>query len=190
MDFRTVAFCRLTRCRQTRRKRHADKPRRGDAHGKGRRRRNGICWGGGSLAFFGGSRRNGRNDRTTDAAVAETAAFSRPKAAAAALAPPRHSRDALAPRKSGFTLVEVIVVLVILAILAAIAIPALTGYIEKAKWQDFALRMKTQMTAIQTMCNLQLGETGAVENHAADADANSSNYFYAAYAFDVGFTSV
>jgi prepilin-type N-terminal cleavage/methylation domain-containing protein len=35
--------------------------------------------------------------------------------------------------KKGFTLVEVIVVLVILAILAAVALPALTGYIEKAK---------------------------------------------------------
>lgn len=35
--------------------------------------------------------------------------------------------------RKGFTLVEVIVVLVILAILAAIMIPALTGYIDKAK---------------------------------------------------------
>jgi prepilin-type N-terminal cleavage/methylation domain-containing protein len=38
-----------------------------------------------------------------------------------------------AGRRAGFTLVEVIVVLVILAILAAIAIPALTGYIDKAQ---------------------------------------------------------
>lgn len=35
--------------------------------------------------------------------------------------------------KKGFTLVELIVVLVILAILAALLIPALTGYINKAK---------------------------------------------------------
>ncbi len=33
----------------------------------------------------------------------------------------------------GFTLVELIVVLVILAILAAILVPALLGYIDKAK---------------------------------------------------------
>ena len=35
--------------------------------------------------------------------------------------------------KKGFTLVELIVVLVILAILAALLVPALTGYIDKAK---------------------------------------------------------
>ena len=36
-------------------------------------------------------------------------------------------------KRRGFTLVELIVVLVILAILAALLIPALTGYIDKAK---------------------------------------------------------
>ena len=36
-------------------------------------------------------------------------------------------------KKKGFTLVELIVVLVILAILAALLVPALTGYIDKAK---------------------------------------------------------
>ena len=36
-------------------------------------------------------------------------------------------------KKRGFTLVELIVVLVILAILAALLVPALTGYIDKAK---------------------------------------------------------
>ena len=35
--------------------------------------------------------------------------------------------------RKGFTLVELIVVLVILAILAALLIPALTGYIDKAR---------------------------------------------------------
>ncbi|MDR2162577.1 MAG: prepilin-type N-terminal cleavage/methylation domain-containing protein [Clostridiales Family XIII bacterium] len=54
-------------------------------------------------------------------------------------------------RHKGFTLVEVIVVLVILAILAAIAIPALTGYIDKAKWAGIVQQGRTQMTALQVM---------------------------------------
>ena len=49
-------------------------------------------------------------------------------------------------KNKGFTLVEVIVVLVILAILAAIAIPALTGYIDKAKDKE----VETQFARIQT----------------------------------------
>lgn len=43
-------------------------------------------------------------------------------------------------KRRGFTLVELIVVLVILAILAALLIPALTGYIDKAKKTRSSLR--------------------------------------------------
>lgn len=48
--------------------------------------------------------------------------------------------------KRGFTLVELIVVLVILAILAALLIPALTGYIDKARKSQVVAetRMLTQ----------------------------------------------
>ena len=51
----------------------------------------------------------------------------------------------------GFTLVELIVVLVILAILAAILVPALLGYIDKAKGQNLVINGKNALTAVQTV---------------------------------------
>jgi prepilin-type N-terminal cleavage/methylation domain-containing protein len=53
--------------------------------------------------------------------------------------------------KPGFTLVEVIVVLVILAILAAIAIPALTGYIDKARDKSEISKARNLMVAVRTV---------------------------------------
>lgn len=52
-------------------------------------------------------------------------------------------------RDNGFTLVELIVVLVILAILASMLIPALTGYIDKARHQSLVLMAKSLYTATQ-----------------------------------------
>jgi len=49
----------------------------------------------------------------------------------------------------GFTLVELIVVLVILAILAAILVPALLGYIDRARNQQTVLNAKSALTATQ-----------------------------------------
>lgn len=54
-------------------------------------------------------------------------------------------------RKKGFTLVELIVVLVILAILAALLIPALTGYIDKAKDKQVVSETRQAVMAAQTM---------------------------------------
>ena len=53
--------------------------------------------------------------------------------------------------KKGFTLVELIVVLVILAILAALLIPALTGYIDKAKKKDVIAETRQTVMAAQTV---------------------------------------
>ncbi len=53
--------------------------------------------------------------------------------------------------KKGFTLVELIVVLVILAILAALLVPALTGYIDKAKEKQIIAETRQIVMAAQTI---------------------------------------
>lgn len=57
--------------------------------------------------------------------------------------------------KKGFTLVELIVVLVILAILAALLIPALTGYIDKAKEKQVIAETRQAVMAAQTLVDEQ-----------------------------------
>ena len=58
----------------------------------------------------------------------------------------------------GFTLVELIVVLVILAILAAILVPALLGYIDRAKEKQYVLNAKSALTATQAEFSSLYGE--------------------------------
>lgn len=58
-------------------------------------------------------------------------------------------------KKKGFTLVELIVVLVILAILAALLIPALTGYIKKAKEKQITAETRQLVMAAQTLTDEQ-----------------------------------
>ena len=58
----------------------------------------------------------------------------------------------------GFTLVELIVVLVILAILAAILVPALLGYIDRAREKQYVLNAKSYLTAAQAELSSLYGE--------------------------------
>ena len=60
--------------------------------------------------------------------------------------------------KKGFTLVELIVVLVILAILAALLIPALTGYIDKAREQSIQAETRMIVMAVQTESTTAYGK--------------------------------
>ena len=61
-------------------------------------------------------------------------------------------------KDKGFTLVELIVVLVILAILAAILVPALLGYIDRAKEKQYVLNAKSALTATQAEFSSLYGE--------------------------------
>lgn len=70
-------------------------------------------------------------------------------------------------KEGGFTLVELIVVLVILAILAALLIPALTGYIDKAKEKNVIAETRQCVMAAQTLAD----ETYATNTSVATVDA-------------------
>lgn len=74
--------------------------------------------------------------------------------------------------KKGFTLVEIIVVLVIIAILAAIAIPAMTGWIDKANDRANYAEARTVLLAAQTLASEQYAtSTDAIK---VDKDAIAS----------------
>lgn len=61
--------------------------------------------------------------------------------------------------RRGFTLVELIVVLVILAILASLLIPALTGYIDKAKRDQVVSETRMLHEAVQTAAGEAYGSS-------------------------------
>ncbi len=64
----------------------------------------------------------------------------------------------------GFTLVELIVVLVILAILAAILVPALLGYIDRAKGQQIVLNARSCYTATQAEMSSMYAKSQPISN--------------------------
>ncbi len=72
--------------------------------------------------------------------------------------------------QGGFTLVELIVVLVILAILAAILVPALLGYIDKARNGQYLEEAHSIYTAIQVVEDEQYAKgAGALASISGDA---------------------
>ena len=75
--------------------------------------------------------------------------------------------------KKGFTLVELIVVLVILAILAALLIPALTGYIDKAKEKQITAETRQVVMAAQTIYDEQYGKTAIDASVSCEYNANA-----------------
>lgn len=74
-------------------------------------------------------------------------------------------------KKGGFTLVELIVVLVILAILAALLIPALTGYIDRAKEKNVIAETRQCVMAAQTLYDEAYADVAAGGTAATPTDA-------------------
>ena len=71
--------------------------------------------------------------------------------------------------KKGFTLVELIVVLVILAILAAMLVPALTGYIRRARQEKDYQAASEILVAAQALATEYYGTTTDATPTAANA---------------------
>ncbi len=82
----------------------------------------------------------------------------------------------LKENKKGFTLVELIVVLVILAILAALLVPALTGYIDKAKKKSIIAETRQCVMAAQTLVDEKYG--AKLEGTAVTVEKNNSDVTY------------
>ena len=74
-------------------------------------------------------------------------------------------------KNGGFTLVELIVVIAILAILAGIAVPAYSGYIEKAK--DAAVIV--ELDAIATAAQAANAKVGAIDSITVGSDGHNAS---------------
>lgn len=72
--------------------------------------------------------------------------------------------------KKGFTLVELIVVLVILAVLAAMLVPALIGYIDRAKKEKEFQAASTVYAAVQALATEAYGKDKILYDGQGDDD--------------------
>lgn len=77
--------------------------------------------------------------------------------------------------RRGFTLVELIVVLVILAVLASLLIPALTGYIDRAKRDQVVAETRMLHEAVQTVAGEAYGSSEWKQNLFTIASYNGIN---------------
>ena len=75
-------------------------------------------------------------------------------------------------KNGGFTLVELIVVIAILAILAGVAVPAYSGYIERANQAADI----TTLDAVKTACQAALATKGEVTGIALSSTAIKVTY--------------
>lgn len=78
--------------------------------------------------------------------------------------------------RKGFTLVELIVVLVILAILAALLVPALTGYIDKAKEESIKSETRMVVMAAQTLIDEQYAKAPVDTTVKVTVSDNDTSY--------------
>src|SRR5690606_2069197 len=66
-------------------------------------------------------------------------------------------------KKSGFTLIELMIVVAIIGILAAIAIPAFIGYVRRSKTSEAASNLKNLFTAAAGYYNQENWDMRGVE---------------------------
>ena len=82
----------------------------------------------------------------------------------------------LKENKKFFTLVELIVVLVIIAILAAMLIPAMTGYINKAKEKSITSETRQAVMAAQTLVDEKYATNQETKITVSDAATSSVKF--------------